>query len=65
MILGWKLLTANTQSTAVFGSDGVLRSIADERTLNEYLYGGEYDERLTLIGDESDDDDVIWLDEED
>lgn len=63
MILGWKLLYAQKSLDAlIFGSDGVARN-ANEKELEDYLFGGEYDERESWCDDSQSDDDVVWLDE--
>lgn len=63
MILGWKILNAQKSlDSLIFGSDGVARSV-DEKGLQDYLFGGEYDERESWVSDSQGDDDVVWLDE--
>lgn len=50
---GWQQL-AQTNFAFVVRSDSGMLDLVDESTLEEYVEGGEYEERLTIIGDNGD-----------
>lgn len=51
LTLAWEVMYSKNHAVAVYGSDGLIRSIQDERELREYLEGGEYDERESMLDD--------------
>lgn len=51
LTLAWRVFYSKRHSTAVYGVDGMIRSIQTAQELEDYLYGGEYDERESMLDD--------------
>ena len=48
LLLAWDIFYGNVSPVCVIGADGMPRSVNDDE-LEEYLEGGEYEERQSLI----------------